>query len=294
MQEPFERLEARELLVVLLDLDLRLAELFGIVAIEPDGADEPQHRVPAEEGEGEDQERGHDQEYVIQQRVVLPIHGVGVWRVLGEAGVGLGMALLAGGDDVGWREARIRVIHPQHVVVPVAVVAGGHIAGHVRLAQGHGLAVVGVPIVFEAILVALPADLVAEGLEVPAFGCLDLVRRMALDANGAPWIAFGEQLAMHAFVVDLFDRDVAFATGLGHVGVVDGRAAVHDALDVVNAVAVVAAGRHDEALLEQCQAMDAFLVLGLHLWVLHLVFRGDVLVRVAFRAHHGQVHLVHG
>ena len=57
-------------------------------------------------------------------------------------------------------------------------------------------------------------------------------------------------------------------------------------------MAVVAAGSHNEPLHEQGLAVDALLVLGSNLGVLHLVFVGEVLVRVALRAGLGEVHLV--
>ena len=97
---------------------------------------------------------------------------------------------------------------------------------------------------------------------------------------------------MDALFVDGFHGDVALAAGLRHVGMVDGRAAVHAALDVMDAVAIAAAGRHDEALLEQCLSVDALHVLRAHGWILHLVFIGDVLIGVASPARDREVHLV--
>jgi len=73
-------------------------------------------------------------------------------------------------------------------------------------------------------------------------GGLDFVGAVAIGADRSPFVALGEDLAMDALGVDLFDADVAFATGLGDIGVVDRRFAVHAALDVVDAVAVIAGG----------------------------------------------------
>ena len=139
---------------------------------------------------------------------------------------------------------------------------------------------------------AFAADQVGPGLEVRAARGLDLVGRVALDADGTTGIALGQELAVDALLVDRLHGDVALAAGLRHVGMVDGRAAVHAALDVVDAVAVVAAGGHDEALLEQRLAMDALGVLSAHRGVLHLVFVGDALVGVALPAGDREVHLV--
>ena len=56
----------------------------------------------------------------------------------------------------------------QDVVVAVAIVAGGHFGGDVGPAQHHGLAVVGVAIMRQPVLVAAAASLVAGGLEIVA------------------------------------------------------------------------------------------------------------------------------
>ena len=149
----------------------------------------------------------------------------------------------------------------QHVVVAVAVVAGGDFGGDVGLAQRHGLAVVGFAVMLQPVLVALAAALVAGHLEVAVLRGLDLVGGVAVGADRAALVAFGQQLAVDALVVGLLDADVAFAAGLGDVGMVDGRLAVHAALDVVDAVAVVAGGGDDQAHLEQGAAVDAVHVL---------------------------------
>src|ERR1017187_1671515 len=103
----------------------------------------------------------------------------------------------------------------------VAVVAGGDIGGGVRLAEGHGCAVVSVAIMLEPILVALAANLVAGHLEVAVLGGFDSVGGVAIRADRSTLVAFGKELAVDAFVVGLFDADVAFAAGLGDVDVVD-------------------------------------------------------------------------
>ena len=76
---------------------------------------------------------------------------------------------------------------------------------------------------------------------------LDLVGGVAVGADRAFGVALEQQLAVDALVVDLLDADVALAAGLGDVGLVDRRAAVDAALDVVDAVAVVAGGGDDQA-----------------------------------------------
>jgi hypothetical protein len=70
-------------------------------------------------------------------------------------------------------------------------------------------------------------------LKLLPVGIDDLVRAVAVNAHRPARVALGEQLAVDALVVSLLDADVAFAAGLGDVRVVDGRIAVHAALDVV-------------------------------------------------------------
>ena len=177
-----------------------------------------------------------------------------------------------------------RVGGRQHVVMAVAVVAGGDIGGDVRLAQGHGFAVVGVAIMLQPVLVAFAAALVAGHLEVAVLGGLDFVGGVAIGADRSALVALGKELAVDALVVGLFDADVAFAAGLGDVGVVDRRFAVHGPLDVVDAVAVIAGGGDDEAHLEQGAPVDAVHVLRRRLGILHLVFLRQPGVAVAFGA----------
>ena len=137
---------------------------------------------------------------------------------------------------------------------------------------------------FEPVLVAFAAALVAGHFEMAVLGRLDFVRGVAIGADRAALVALGEQLAVDALVVGLLDADVAFAAGLGDVGVVDRRIAIHAALDVVHAVAVVAGRRDDEAHLQQRAAVDAVHVLRRRLRELHLVFLGEPGIAVALGA----------
>ena len=109
VQEALEGQEAGEPLVVLLGLDLGLAERLRVVQVEVERADEPDEGVHAEEGEDADQQGGHEEKDRVEHRVILAVERVGVGLVLGEAGGGAGVALLAGGQDVGLGEARGRV-----------------------------------------------------------------------------------------------------------------------------------------------------------------------------------------
>ena len=91
-----------------------------------------------------------------------------------------------------------------------------------RFAERHGLAMVSVAIMFEAILVTFAATGVTDHFKVAVAGSFNLVRGMTIRAHRAPFVAFGKQLAMDAFCVDLFDPDMALAAGFGDVLLVDG------------------------------------------------------------------------
>ena len=130
----------------------------------------------------------------------------------------------------------------------------------------------------------MPQRCVADGLEIVALGIDDVVRAVAIGADRSARVALGQQLAVDALVVGLLDADVAFAAGLGDVGVVDGRIAVHGAFDVVHAVAIVAGRRDDQAHLQQRPAVDAVHVLRRGLGIFHLVFLRQVGVAVTFGA----------
>jgi len=119
-------------------------------------------------------------------------------------------------------------------MVSMAVIASRDLGGDVRLAQGHGLAVVGLAIMLKAVLVASAANLIAGHLKVAVLGRLNLVRRMAVGANRPAHVALGQELAVDALVVGLLDADMAFAAGLGHVGAVDGGIPIHCAFDVMH------------------------------------------------------------
>ena len=225
----------------------------------------------------------------MQQRVVLAVEGIGVGLVFREARRGAGMALLAGGQDVGLGQARPGVGRRQHVVMAVAVVAGGDIGGDIRLAQRHRFAVVGIAVMFQPVLVAFSAALVAGHFEVAVLGGLDFVGGVAIGADWSTLVAFGEKLAVDTLVIGLLDADVAFAAGLGDVDVVDRRFAVHGPFDVVDTVAIIAGGGDDEAHLEQGAPVDAVHVLRRRLGILHLVFLRQPRVAVAFGAGPGQV-----
>ena len=173
------------------------------------------------------EQAGHPQKHHVEQRIILFVHRVGVRLVFGEADGGARMTLLAGGEDVGLGKMRRRIGRRQDVVLAVAVVAGGDGGRGVGFAEGHGLAVVGFAIMFQPVGVAFAATGVADGLEIVVLGILDVMRGMAIGADRSARIALGQQLSVNALVVGFLDADVTFAAGLGDVGVVDGRVAVH-------------------------------------------------------------------
>src|SRR5208283_1331076 len=168
MQEALERREAGELFVIRMHLDLGLAESLRVVEEQVNRTEKPEKRVQAEETKRADQQGGHEQEDFVQQRIVHLVERIGMRLVSGEPAADAVMALLAGSEDVLFGQTRAGVAYREHVVVSVAVVAGGDVGGHVRPPEGHRLAMVGLPVMGEPVLVAAAAALVAEGLKVRA------------------------------------------------------------------------------------------------------------------------------
>ena len=108
MQKPLKRHEAREPFVVHLRLNFRLAEFLRVVQIEVDRAHQPPEGVQAEESERADEQAGHAQKHGVEQRIMLAVQRIGVRIVFGEADGGVGMTLLAGGQNVGFGQMRAR------------------------------------------------------------------------------------------------------------------------------------------------------------------------------------------
>ena len=262
--------------------------------IKPHGPHQPRQRVGAKETERADEQAGHGKEHNVEQRVIRLVQRIGVRLVIGELARGTRVTFLAGRQDVVRRKVRGGIGHRQDIMEAVAIVARGHLGRVIGFAEHHGLAVIGLAIMFEAVRMALAAALVAEGFEIFARGIHDLMRAVAINADRSARIALGQQLAVDALVVSLLDADVALAAGLGHVRVVDGRVAVNVALDLMRAVTVVAGRRHDEAHLQQRLAVDAVHVLIRGLGKLDLIFLGEVGVAVALGAGGGQIHFEHG
>ena len=283
MEEALKGGEAGEPNVPLLRFDLGFAEGLGVVQIEIAGAKEPQGGVRAKEGEDADEQRGHRHEGPMQLRKMFGIQRVGVGNVFGEAGGGAGMALFAGGHNVALGKVRGRVGGRLHVVVAVAAVAGGDFGDAMSLAQRHGFAMIGLAVVGQAVLVTAPALFIAPGVKVAAAGRFNLMSGVAIGADRAGEVALGENLAVDAGVVGFFDAQMARAAGGGDVGMIDRRTAVHAALDVVNAVAVVAGGGGNQSA-GQRPSVNALGILRSHLRIFHLVLRGDAAVAVAFGA----------
>lgn len=149
--------------------------------------------------------------------VVGAVHRVGVRAEFGETGSSSWMTFLTGGDNVVGCKMRCRIAARQDIVVAVAVVASGNILGLVCLAQGHGLAVIGLAIVVEAVLVALATTLVAGRFEMREARPLDLMRAVAIRTDRPASVALGKELSMNAFIVDLLDAKVTFSAGVGDV-----------------------------------------------------------------------------
>jgi hypothetical protein len=175
----------------------------------------------------------------------------------------------------------------------MAVVTRRHVRRDVGFAQRHGLAVIRVAIVLQAILVALAAALIAFHFEVAVLRRLNFVRRMAVGAHGAAFVALGQELAMHALVINLLDAHMTFAAGVRHVGMIDRGRPIDAAFDVMDAVAITARRRDDQSLLQQRHAMNAVLVMRRGLAVFHAILFRQALVAVTTRAGLRQIQFVH-
>lgn len=176
----------------------------------------------------------------------------------------------------------------------MAIVARRNLGRMVRLAQHHGLAVVGLAIMFQPVRMTFATALVAERLEIIARRVADLVRAVAIDTHRPALVALRQQLAVNALVINLLDAHVTFAAGLRHVRVVDGRITINVTLDFMRTMTIVARRRHDQPHLQQRVAMNAVHVLRGRLRELDLVFLGEIGVAVALRTRHRQVQFVHG
>gem|GEM_PF-5539862 len=177
-------------------------------------------------------------------------------------------------------QMRARVAHGKHVVVAVTIVTRGDIRRDVWLAELHRLAVVGFAIVLQPVRVALAAALVAAGLEMRGGGFLDVVRAVAVGADRAPRVAFGEQLSVDALIVGLLDAEMARAARLRDVGVVRVRVLVDAALDVVDAVAVVARRCDDQAHLHEGASVNAVEVVPRRVLLPHAIFLRELRIVV--------------
>src|SRR5258706_15334445 len=102
MQESLEGNKAREPLSSILSVGLGFAEGLGVVKIKIAGAERPGAGVPAEKHENTDQQRGHEQEGAMEDRIVLAVQRIGVRLILSESNIGARVALLAGGQDIGF------------------------------------------------------------------------------------------------------------------------------------------------------------------------------------------------
>ena len=104
MQEAVKRMKPGEPFLAFLGLDFGFPEFFRIMQVKPAGAEQPQPGMCAKKRENAHQQSGHEKEDPVQFRVVGAIQGIGVGEEFGETGVGLGMTLLASGDDVAGGE----------------------------------------------------------------------------------------------------------------------------------------------------------------------------------------------
>ena len=175
----------------------------------------------AKEREHAKQKAGHHHEDKVEERVFFPVERIGVRNVSCKSDGGTRVAFGTGGADVLFGKLGVGIGYREDIMVAVAVEAGCHIAGDVRLAQSHRFAVVGIPVMLQAFLVAFAATVVADLLEMRVAGKLDFVGSVAVVANRSAGVAFEQQLAVNALVVFFLDSKVAFPAGGSKVRLVD-------------------------------------------------------------------------
>jgi len=100
--------------------------------------------------------------------------------------------------QIGWR---------QDVVMAVAIVTGGDAGCGVGFAERHGLAVIGVPVMRQPVLVAFAATRSLRALKLFPLRLLIWCARVTIRANRAALVALGQQPAMHTLKVGFLDAE---------------------------------------------------------------------------------------
>ena len=218
--------------------------------IEINGAHAPRDGVQAKEAERADEQSGHREEHDVQHGIILFVERVRVRPVFGELGRRARMTFLTSHENICRRQMRSRIGSGQHVVESVTVITRSHGGRGIRFAQRHGFAVIRFAVMFQTVCVTLAATFVAGGFEIITCRIYDLMRAVAVNADRPALVAHREQLAVNALVVSFLNAHMTFATGLGDVGVVDGRIAIHRALDAVRTMTIVARWRDNQTHLQ--------------------------------------------
>ena len=113
--------------------------------------------MDGKEDEGPDQEQGHEEERVVKNGVLVAVRVVRVDDVLGKILVGFRMALLTGLDATLLADRGLGALCLVDIVMAVAVIA----RRDAFPSKGDGLAVEGLTVALEHVLMTLPTDLVA-------------------------------------------------------------------------------------------------------------------------------------
>ena len=208
--------------------------------------------MEGEEEHGSDHDRRHGPERQVEPWISLLVGAVGVDDVLREVGVRVLVALLARLQPVALAYAGLGAVGFGDVVVPVTVVTGGD----VLTAQCHGLPVEGVAIALQLFLVAFAAHSIRVQPEFGGRGREDRVGSVAGVADRAADVVGFEDLGVDAGVEDVLHQDMALAAGAGNAAPADPGIRVGVGKDVVDAVAVVAARRHHQAVDQQGPSVD--------------------------------------
>ena len=229
-----------------------------------EAAGHPHQGVETKHQEGPDQQHGHEQPGVVDDRILVLVVVGGVGQVSGELPMSARMTLGACTHDVIARQGRSRVVRFENVVLPVAIMATGCFG----VTQGEDLAVIGLEIGFGYTFMAHTAGVGDLQLEALGVDTGNLVGAVAVVAHGQHVAVLVLAREVDTPTKSPVDALVAPATGVGHLGSVDGRAGILAGQDGVCRVAIDAGRRHHQSALFQRLTVHTLLVVG------HHAFRG--------------------
>ena len=198
---------------------------------------EPQRGMGPKEREHARQQRRHAFRGKPQIGIVLEIVGIAVRLESGEAGAGVGVALLTRSEPVGREHGRTVVVDPLDRMAAMAVEA----LGGIGVAQGVDLPVIGVQIGFQLFLMARAAVLGDDQLGRVQQRVFNVVTGVAVRAGRRRGImVLQHQLAMNRVCIGRKFFGMARAAGVGQVQPPSLPGGGPRRIDVVRVMAIVA------------------------------------------------------